>query len=261
MKGARAAHALRFELGLDVAPISDLWGLIAERGIDLAFRDFGLSGGDGVYLWSGDRGLVVVNAAMAPLRQRFTAAHELGHHEMHRPATTRLLLADKDVEAEPTVREREANAFAANFLAPDRALRQELGERDRASIEPIDVVKLTRRYGLSYSALLFRLVHSGCVRQRDRERLQQAIDTKEVTALMKAVGFDARRVFPSGPPLPDEFVLTTVRLHQRGALSDERLGELLRLPADEAAELARASVVEDMQDPGDARELDALLGT
>jgi Zn-dependent peptidase ImmA (M78 family) len=232
--------------------------VIAERGVDLGFRDFGSSGGDGVYLWNGKRGLIVVNAAKLPLRQRFTAAHELGHHEMHRPAKQQLILADEDVEAAPTKREREANAFAANLLAPDRALRQELVGRAPDSIEPIDVVQLSRRYGLSYSALLYRLLHSGCIRPRDKERLQQAIDTREVAALMKAIGFDAEKVFPPGPALPDYYVLAVVHLHERGALSDERLGELLRRPASEAVELAHGEAGN--SGAANLQEVDALLG-
>lgn len=258
-KGARAAQSLRFELGLDVAPIGDLWGLLAERGVVTAFRDFGFAGGDGLYLWNGVQGLVVLNSAMPPLRKRFTAAHELGHHEMHRPAKQQLLLADSDVDAEPTNREREANAFAAHLLAPDRALRQELAGRSAESIEPLDVVRLSRRYGLSYASLMHRLIHSGCVGARDRARLQSALETKEVTALTKAIGFDPEKVFPTGPALPDEYALTVVALHGREVVSDERLAELLRMPVNEALALAMASVSEvdggDSSDP----ELDALL--
>jgi Zn-dependent peptidase ImmA (M78 family) len=257
-RGARAAHALRFELGLDAAPIGDLWSVIAKRGVHCAFRDLGAGGGDGVYLWTGESALIVVNSAMPPLRQRFTAAHELGHHEMHRPRNRQLLLADKDVEHEATAREREANAFAANLLAPDRALREELGQRPPDSIQPVDVVRLARTYGLSYSALLNRLSDCGCIRVRDRERLQQAVETSEVRALMKAMGFDARAAFPSGPSLPEAFVLAVVRLYHDRVLDADRLAELLRLSKSDAEALA-GDLPADTQ-PAPDEELDKLLG-
>jgi Zn-dependent peptidase ImmA (M78 family) len=46
-------------------------------------------------------------------RQRFTMAHELGHLMLH---PTGIMFRDDDFRG--TLREREANEFAANFLMP-----------------------------------------------------------------------------------------------------------------------------------------------
>lgn len=262
VRGARAAHAVRFELGLDTAPIADLWDVIEKRGVDLAFHDFGARGGDGVYLWNGERGLIVINAAKGkvPLRQRFTAAHELGHHEMHRRPNEELLAADKNVDDEESDLEREANAFAANLLAPDRSLRQELVGREPDTIDAIDVVRLMRLYGLSYVAMLNRLVHAGCLRVRDRERLQTVgKEQGAIPRLARAVGFDFEAAFPPGPPLPEEYVLKVIDLYRGAVISNRRTAELLRMPAKQAQTLARelaaAQVEINEADPG----LDALL--
>jgi Zn-dependent peptidase ImmA (M78 family) len=262
VRGARAAHALRFELGLDSAPIGDLWDVINQRGVALAFHDFAANGGDGLYLWDGGRALIVVNSAKSKqrLRQRFTAAHELGHHELHRSRDHQLLVADRDVEAEDTDDwEREANAFAANLLAPDRSLRQDMDMVDRESeaIDPRDVVRLMRRYGLSYTALLNRLVHSGCLRARDRERLANEVGV--VGSLARASGFDFDALFPPGPPLPEDYVLSVVELHQKGVITPTRSAELLRTTAAKASEIAAATTLAEGSDKDDT-ELDALLG-
>lgn len=260
VRGARAAHALRFELGLDSAPIGDLWDVISQRGVDLALHNFGAQGGDGLYFWNGRRGLIVVNNAKSkrPLQQRFTAAHELGHHELHRRRDRQLLVADKDVDDEDTDIEREANSFAANLLAPDRSLRQDLVGRESDSIEPKDVVRLMRRYGLSYMVVLNRLADSGCLRTRDRERLT-TIDAGVVPALARASGLDLDAAFPLGPALPEDYVLSVVGLHQKGVIADERLSELLRKPVNQALEIAASAPVTLVTDADDA-ELDALLG-
>jgi hypothetical protein len=47
-RGARAAAELRLELNLGIEPIADLWLLIRQRGVDLAFHDFGSDGPDGL---------------------------------------------------------------------------------------------------------------------------------------------------------------------------------------------------------------------
>lgn len=243
-RGTRAAHALRFELGLDIGPIADLWTVIAERGIDLAFQPFGKAGGDGLYLWNGRRALIVINSAhrKLPLRQRFTAAHELAHHEMHRVEGEQLLVADKTVDPDDvesaTETEREANAFAANLLAPDRALRQDFASRTPESIEPLDVIRMTKKYGLSYYSIVNRLLHAGCIRSRDRERLHAARKEPQlVTQLMKAIQFDPIKAFPPPPSLPESYVEKVADLTHREVVSTDRAAELLRTSSKEASRL------------------------
>ena len=269
-RGARAAHALRFELGLDIAPIADLWSVIADRGIDLAFHRFGQAGGDGLYLWDGRRALIVINAThrKVPLRQRFTAAHELAHHEMHRVEGTQLLVADKKVDPEDggdqsPDSEREANAFAANLLAPDRALKREFEGRDSETVEPLDVVRMTKKYGLSYYAMVNRLLHANCIRAKDRSRLHAVRKSPQVIPqLMKAIQFDPIKAFPPPPALPESYVGRVADLVQRHVIDHERAAELLRADTvKEAVEMvAPFAATRDDGTHADDDELDRLLG-
>jgi hypothetical protein len=70
---------------------------------------------------------VMVNAAHAHVRQRFTAAHELGHYIYHRDLLGAGTGDTRAYRAEGTrlpngairpVHERQANSFAANLLMP-----------------------------------------------------------------------------------------------------------------------------------------------
>jgi hypothetical protein len=69
-------------------------------------------------------GLVFVNASDPVPRQRFTAAHELGHFVLHRHEMGgRVSIADTPEDVEPTDEqssrhEREANRFAVELLMP-----------------------------------------------------------------------------------------------------------------------------------------------
>lgn len=81
---------------------------------------------------------ILVNAAHAPVRQRFTIAHELGHFIYHRDLLGRGTGDTRAYRAEPRtgfpnphitpLEERQANAFAANVLMP-RALISEFENR------------------------------------------------------------------------------------------------------------------------------------
>ena len=75
--------------------------------------------------------LVVINALHAPVRQRFTAAHELAHYIYHRDLlgsgvgdTRAYRAADTPLpnSAIQPVHERQANSFAANLLMPHHAI-------------------------------------------------------------------------------------------------------------------------------------------
>ncbi|MEA3009921.1 MAG: hypothetical protein QOJ91_1613 [Sphingomonadales bacterium] len=74
---------------------------------------------------------IVVNAFHSDTRQRFTAAHELGHYIYHREflgegvGDNRAYRAEGPARPNPNIRplhERQANSFAANVLMPRHRL-------------------------------------------------------------------------------------------------------------------------------------------
>lgn len=258
--GEQAARALRLEVELGFAPISGshLWTLIGNRGADLAFHKFGPNAGDGLYLWNGERGLIVLNlSGRKATRLRFTAAHELGHHEMHRHTLSSLILSDANILQADTDVEKEANAFAAELLAPEAAIRRELEGKRPDEINALEVVRLMRTFGISYEAMLWRLFNSRAVTMADKERLEEEGHGR-VQQLERALGFEEQEVF--GPPseaLPEEYVLNTLHIYRDGAIDEPRLARLLR--RDEASALRLAEEF----DPGeqtDTAEIDELLG-
>ena len=95
-------------------------------------------------------GEIWVNAAEGedwPTRRRFTIAHELGHHVLHRTGQQALFCRKAVVreEAPATTRaplpvpEQEANAFAAAMLMPAELMRQHY-ERCRGNFEEMCAV-------------------------------------------------------------------------------------------------------------------------
>ena len=103
---------------------------------------------------------VMVNAAHAPVRQRFTAAHELGHYIYHRDllgagtGDTRAYRAEGTRLPNGAIRpghERQANSFAANLLMP-------LGSITALKAQGITTVSaLAARLDVSQDAMRIRL--------------------------------------------------------------------------------------------------------
>ncbi|MBI3973375.1 MAG: ImmA/IrrE family metallo-endopeptidase [Chloroflexi bacterium] len=133
--------------------------------------------------WSGSlRGdRVVVNATHPQMRQRFTAAHELGHVRLGH-----LVMEGGCLALEPTaeppkqitpaqaaealfedrmrVQEIEANEFAAELLAPRtwvKTLYRDLRDPDRMA----DVFQLSRQ------AVWIACLRAGCIKYRTRFRI------------------------------------------------------------------------------------------
>jgi predicted secreted protein len=133
------------QIWLMFQPLQNLFGFYAREDI----------GGEDV------AGIVLHNGHPASV-QRFTAAHEYGHHVLgHR--------ASVDSEAEVygsgnlPVQELAAQAFAADFLMPVpmiiRALRRLGMSENMAALDPIQAYQLSLELGTSYTATVTQLAN------------------------------------------------------------------------------------------------------
>ena len=122
---------------------------------------------DGFLYQEGGEVVIGVNRDQAPVRQRFTIAHELGHLLLHdhgqvyvdRGFRVRLRsgLSGKGIDPE----EMEANRFAAELLMPIDFLRADLKEREFDLADDKQLRALAKRYGVSTQALAIRLAGLG----------------------------------------------------------------------------------------------------
>jgi Zn-dependent peptidase ImmA (M78 family) len=159
-----SARTLLLEVGVKAAPVP-VERIIKSRGIILQYAPLSdeLSGmafiRDGV-------GIIGVNALHHPNRQRFTAAHELAHHqlhpdhlraEVHVDKVFRVLHRDSLASLGVDAKEVEANAFAAELLMPQFLLR-DLVDPDGLDVDDDDRIEaLARKFRVSPSAMRYRL--------------------------------------------------------------------------------------------------------
>jgi Zn-dependent peptidase ImmA (M78 family) len=140
-------------------PVEDL---IRAQNIELRFPDLG-SDVSGVLVRKAEGMVIGVNRRHAKTRQRFTAAHELGHALLHRGTEVhhdavfrvnlRSDLSSQGVDAE----EVEANHFAASLLMPRSFLEDDPDAFLCEAEDAASVALLAGRYGVSAHAMALRL--------------------------------------------------------------------------------------------------------
>jgi len=111
-------------------------------------------------------GIIGVNALHHPNRQRFSAAHELAHHELHAEVIQKAVHVDKgfrvllrdDVSSQGIdPLEIDANAFAAELLMPQEFLKSALDAGGLDLEDDAGIEALARKFRVSASAMRYRL--------------------------------------------------------------------------------------------------------
>ena len=165
----------------------DVFDALARLNVPLVFKP--LDGLLGAYLTDPAPGVLVTTRRQLSV-QRFTAAHELGHHQLkHEPSLDDdSILRRTPFIAKPgdNTQEIEADAFAAAFLLPRWLVVwhcEQQGWNDRSLRRPEVIYQLALRAGTSYSAACWTLQRYGFL---DRSAARQAASI-EPKAIKKAL--------------------------------------------------------------------------
>ena len=154
--GAKRAREARADLGYSrEGPLPDLLNAVEDRGganvVVLALPE----GVAGAYITRPQCPLLFVNGHQALARQRFTVAHEFGHHRMGHASVVDEQKAMSGQLHDP--QEVRANAFAAEFLMPCDAVRAWGRMRVRRTVTLEHVLLLAFEYGVSAQAARYAL--------------------------------------------------------------------------------------------------------
>lgn len=174
-------EALLKQYNVFKAPV-DIFGLIEEIGLDLVVMalDDEMSGFIKIH---GDSAAIAVNQDHHIFRQRFTAAHELGHYILHRNSDAEQTFIDNSfsktiidkrkssarkvfnrdaTSAMGTQRQEiEANRFAGSILMPESII-EEIVSRFKIDItDEFDMKRLSDKFTVSTQAMTHRLTNLG----------------------------------------------------------------------------------------------------
>lgn len=233
-RGFAAARETRLRLGLGLeAPLADALLVIedvAEVPVTVLALPCGLAGMQGR---KHDRSYIFVNAEEPVVRQRFTLAHEFGHVELGHAGSVDY---ETDVFGEgrkPPV-EVQADAFAAEFLAPVDGVRRWLGAVGEPPDDLATVVRLADYFHISAEAALYRLQAARHLTKGKLEPIKVRIRENEHSALCKRLGlgqFEDTLSRASGKPprLPRATVTQAATAYERRLLSVEQIAQLLEI--------------------------------
>ena len=227
-QGEQVAADERRRLDLGSEPIRNIFELIEAQQIHLGPLEEaeGLEL-DGLYVETEDLGAcIAVNPARdfgTGFRSAFTAAHEYAHW----------ILRDVLVEGftfGPTddLREVRANAFAATFLMPEQGLRSHFESAGRlrrgvlAQLGEGDLVRAMDRFGVSRTALLYRLQNIRLLDPDAAEKLRAA--EPDIRRTARALGLRLRLDWYDAGRLRE----LAVEAWRRGLISTGRAAELTR---------------------------------
>ena len=146
---AKAARWLRQHWALGEQPISSMVKLLETKGVRVFSLAENTRNMDAFSCWRNGAPYVFLNTWKTAEHSRFDAAHELGHLVLHKHGGPQ--------QGRPA--ELEAQLFAASFLMPEADVRSKIP----FALSLDQVVQAKRRWGVSVSALAYRLHKLGII--------------------------------------------------------------------------------------------------
>jgi Zn-dependent peptidase ImmA (M78 family) len=218
-RGAKRARQARADLGYTrEGPLPDLLQAVErDGGVHAVVLELP-EGVAGAYIAKAGRPLLFVNGRQALSRQRFTLAHEFGHHRMGHATVVDEQAAISGHLHNPN--EVSANAFAAEFLMPRDAVTAWGRAHVRGAVTLEDVLLLAHEYGVSAQAARYALETANVLADaRRRRQLDDEIAEDMHVDLAQRLGL---------PPLEDDLADVAGRLPRiPGGLRSSALGDLL----------------------------------
>jgi Zn-dependent peptidase ImmA (M78 family) len=217
--GAKRGREARADLGLGAeGPLADLLTVVEDAGAHVVVLDLP-DGVAGAYVAEPGCPLLFVNGGQWIARQRFTLAHEFGHHRMGHESVVDRQVAISGYLHDPN--EVCANAFAAEFLMPRRAIAR-WGADNVGGAQPTleHVCVLAAQYGVSAQAARYALETAEVLTSATRKRqLDEELADELHVDLFRQLGLE---------PLEDELAAASARRPRiPRALRDTALGDLL----------------------------------
>lgn len=240
--GIRAAREAREALGVGLgSPLDDTLTAVETLGPPVAVFDLPEDVA-GAYLCRPGGRVVFVNRVHAVQRQRFTVAHELGHHWLDHPANLDRPQDLADFTRDPA--EVQANWFAAEFLMPRDATLRWAAERVDGLATLEDVVRFACDFGVSAKAACIRLQNAGCIDDDRRcEQLHAEIDACEHYGIAERLDLDfpddaLAAIKEDGPRIPPAFHAGALSRYAAGLIDERAVAATLGRPPGELRDMA-----------------------
>lgn len=171
-----------------------------------------------------DKPFVAINTSIPVSCQVFAAAHELYHIWYEQKPD--ILPGDLLDEEGKEINEKKANRFAAEFLADEVMLKQEMETYQIKEFSIKSVLQLAELFVMPYKAIVKRLFEIGSIGEDEKKKLLS--ETEESIECYRK-----RYAFPTGEAdsriAVDNLAELSVNAYEAGLVSYEKLEYLLEL--------------------------------
>jgi Zn-dependent peptidase ImmA (M78 family) len=247
-RGDRAGSEARERLSMHTdAPLDDILAAL-ERATELRIFvvPLGPDGIAGAYQSKLGHHWVILNADNPVERQRFTLAHDYGHHYLGHGDTYDTVAYTSDLRP----KEVQANYFAGSLLISPAALDRALERIGRPPIDFEVLAALAVYFGVSAKAMRVRLETLGRLKPADIADFDRRIENKEHWGLGRVLGVTpiadslalAKR---EGGRTPGPMLVRALVAAERDLVPQERLADILHIPADAVAAQREREMVAD----------------
>lgn len=247
--GVAAARLARQELGWGLeAPLTDILRLVEGPGtvpVTIGEVSERLSGA--LLLDRDNDPFIFVNGRHHPVRQRFTLAHEFGHHRLGHGEVVDGPESLTSNANNP--QEVQANYFASEFLAPLQAVQAWMEAHGQIDVDLELVVRLSIDFGMSAQTARIRLEAARYMPSaRAIRELDEQIRAGEHRDLIYRLGLSELRDSIAEAALlrlPAQLRTNAITAYEAGVLDVDRLARLLREePKETATALAEHGVAQ-----------------
>lgn len=248
-----AAQNERGRLGIGLnGPLPDILAIVEQwAGVPVIIAALP-DGVAGAYQRRRGQAFILLNGNDPVVRRRFTLAHEFGHATMgHRSAVDRVetMFGSKDPQ------EIQANYFAGEFLAPERAVSTWLELQERPELDLEAVVRLAAAFGISAESALVRLDIVSSLTPKKKRQLKEEIERGTHTRLASRLGIhpiaDSLAGENSLPRVPPAILANGLTAIGAGASTPERLAEALHTDPAAVRQMMAESGVDEPEDEPD----------
>jgi Zn-dependent peptidase ImmA (M78 family)/DNA-binding XRE family transcriptional regulator len=213
----KAAEQLRRHWRIGFDAIENLTELLEDQGIKVVALDTP-DKFDGLCAEIGSHSVIILNKHRPGDRQRFTAAHELGHLVMR-------ISPDLDEE-------KACHRFAGAFLFPAECVKREFGQK-RAKIHIYELRSLKEKYRISMQVAMRRALEQGVLTDAGY---------KSLYFLFSKSGYRKQEPGEQLPPEhPERFNRLAYRALAEGMVSPSKAAELLHVPLNQVMPVVPAA--------------------
>jgi hypothetical protein len=211
-----AMHALRIRASVHIKPWDaiDIFDLAQQLGVEVRFTK--ISSMEGMYLRQ-DAPVILISSERPAGRQRYSCAHELGHH-VFGDGTRVDELFDPNSDKERQDDEVRADMFAGMLLMPKSAVDRAFSARNLnpATANPVEFYRVACWLGVGFSTLAGHLHYALRTITQDRFATIERVTPKAI------------REFVLGQPTPEGLIIVDEQWSSRPV--DAAVGDFLVLP-------------------------------